>query len=73
MSHNESLADRTLEVVDTKSTLKKVGSYAIVAGMYAIPVALTVGSGYYSVRLMKMNLATAKLNLEAAKAAAKLV
>lgn len=73
MPHNESLADRTPEAIDKKSKLKKVGNYAIVAGMYTIPVALTVGSGYYSFRLMKLNLATAKLNLEAAKAAAKSV
>lgn len=49
------------------SKLKRIKAHAVTAGIFAIPVVLTGASMYYSGRLVRMQLDTAKLNLEAAK------
>jgi hypothetical protein len=58
------------EPIKKTSKLKKLGRNMTVAGIYAIPVAATAASCYYSWKLISMNLETAKLQLEAAKNAA---
>jgi hypothetical protein len=58
------------EPIQKTSKLKKLGRNLAVAGIYAIPVAATGASCYYSWKLISMNLETAKLQLEAAKNAA---
>lgn len=49
------------------SKLKRIKNTAITAAWIIVPVAVTGASMYYSGRLVKMQLDTAKLNLEAAK------
>jgi len=64
--HNESLADRELEPVKP-SKLTRVKDAAVVAGVFVIPAAITVGSLYVGLKMQKMQLDAAKLNLEAAR------
>lgn len=63
------LSPESIVSVEKTSLLKKVGSVAVVTGIYVIPVAISVGSAYYGIKILKMNNETAKLNLEVAKAA----
>lgn len=49
------------------SKLKRIKANAVTAGIFVIPVVLTGASMYYSGKLVRMQLDTAKLNLEAAK------
>ena len=70
MPHNESLSERNLDEQDeTPSKLKKVRSAAVTAGIFGIPAVMAVGGTYYSFRIARLQLETAKLANEAAKAA----
>jgi hypothetical protein len=52
------------------STLSKIGTAALTTGMTIIPIAVTAGAGYFGVKIVKLNLDTAKLNNATAKIAA---
>lgn len=65
--HNESLADREPESIDQPSKLSKVKDAAIMTGIFVIPVAITGASLYFGVKMQKMQLDAARLNLEAAR------
>lgn len=64
MSENE-----TPKVVEPSkpSKLKRIKNNAVTAAWVIIPVGLTGASMFYSGKLVKMQLETAKLTLEAAK------
>ena len=64
--HNESQAEHVVEPVKV-TKMQRIKSNVIAATWIAIPVAVTGGLMYASVKLTKMQLDTAKLNLEAAK------
>ena len=64
--HNEPLTSVEPEPVKP-SKLQRIKSNALMAGVFVIPIALTGASMYYSGRLVKMQLETSRLNLEAAK------
>lgn len=66
--HNESLADRESEPIKP-SKLQRIKSAALVAGFYGTCAAVTGGSIYAGLKMTKMQLETARLNLEAAKIA----
>lgn len=65
--HNESLADRPEPIKPSK--LQRVKSAAITAGFFGTCAVITGGSIYAGLKMTKMQLETAKLNLEAAKIA----
>jgi hypothetical protein len=69
MSENETVVPS--ENVEKPSKLKKVGSTALTVGVYVAPIAITAASGYFGFKILKMNHETAKLQLEAARAAIK--
>lgn len=48
------------------SKLQRMKDAAITTGIFVIPVALSAASVYYTVKMGKIQLDTAKLNLEAA-------
>jgi len=58
------------EPIKKTSKLKRIGSTVAVAGVYGLWVGGAVGSAYVSYKIVRMNLETAKLQLEAAKNAA---
>lgn len=64
--HNESLADRESESIKP-TKMSRIKDAAITAGIFIVPIALTVGSVYAGVKVSKMQFETAKLNLESAK------
>lgn len=64
--HNESQADREVEPVKP-SKLTRIKDAAVVTAWIAIPVGATLGFTYLGWKVNKMQLDTARLNLEAAK------
>ncbi|MFL5660102.1 MAG: hypothetical protein ACJ8BW_01990 [Ktedonobacteraceae bacterium] len=65
MPDNETAAIPVDEPVKP-SKLKRIKDVAITTGIIVIPVALSAASVYYTVKMGKIQLDTAKLNLEAA-------
>lgn len=70
MPHNESKANRAEPVKPSK--LSRIKSNAVAVTWIAIPVVVTGGLMYLSVKMTKTQLETAQLNLETAKLNAKL-
>lgn len=64
-----SIENETPEVIDLPkpSKLKRIKDAAIVAGFYGTTAVITGASLYYSVKMARMQLETAELNLENAR------
>jgi hypothetical protein len=75
MPHNESQSERKLETESKQeesikpSKFDRVKSAAVTAGIFVIPLAVTVGATAVGYKTSKMSFDTAKLNLETAQLA----